>query len=222
MTLRTRLAPSGRLALLVAAAAAAAAPAAVRAAEPLEATLRVRAGQLSATVDLGAAFPPALERQLGNGLTNVVAVLVSVVPEGSREPVAAGGRVLEILYDVWEETYLVTVKDRRTPAGRRAVLPDYGALRTFLSRQGEIDLGPVSALPPGRFRVEARVELNPISKELLERTRELIANPAASRGGPSRSVLGAMASFLLREPEAGSDVHVFRSRALSRGEVRPR
>ena len=74
----------------------------------------------------------------------------------------------------------------------------------------------------GAFVVEARVEVNPVSREQLLRTREFIANPAAGSraGGASRSVLGAMASFLLREPDAGSDVHVFRSRVLGRGDVR--
>jgi hypothetical protein len=69
--------------------------------------------------------------------------------------------------------------------------------------------------------VDARVEVNPISKEQLHRTREFIANPAAGTraGGGSRSVLGAMASFLLREPDPGSSAHVFRSRPLGRGEV---
>jgi len=67
------------------------------------------------------------------------------------------------------------------------------------------------------------VEVNPVSKEQLLRTREFISNPAGgSRGGGSRSVLGAMASFLLREPAPGSDVHVFRSRPLVRGEVQSR
>jgi hypothetical protein len=101
-------------------------------------------------------------------------------------------------------------------------LRDARALRAFLAEERDLDLGPVSLLPPGDFVVEARVEVNPVSKEQLLRTREFIANPAGGSrtgGGGSRSVLGAMASFLLREPAAGADVHVFRSRALGRGEV---
>jgi hypothetical protein len=204
--------------LLVATGARAASP------EPLPAKLAVRGGRLEAAVELGAAFPASLERQLGNGLTNVIAVYVSVVPEGSRRPVAIHGRIIEILFDVWEETYAVTVKDPRTPRGVRRVVNDFAGLRSLLSHARELDLGPVSELPVGPFRLEARVEVNPISKELLQRTREYIANPPAGArpGGASRSVLGAMASFLLREPDAGSNSRLFRSRTFTRTEVAAR
>lgn len=191
---------------------------------PLEAKLSGRNARLTATVNLAAAFPEALERQLGNGLTNVVALYVAVTPAGGRHPVLLYGRVIEILFDVWDETYAVTVKDPHVPQGVRLALPDFAALRRFLSDERELDLGPVALLPQGPFVVEARVEVNPVSKEQLQRTREYIANPSGgARGsGGSRSVLGAVASFLLREPDPGSDVHLFRSRAFRPGEVAAR
>jgi hypothetical protein len=204
-------------AALVLAAPAAASPA------PLRVTLSVKEGRVVATVDVAGAFTSAAERELGNGLTNVVALWVAVLPEGGGPPALVYGRVIDLLFDVWEETYVVTVKDPRAPQGVRLVLRDFRALRAFLSEERDLDLGPASLLPEASFVVEARVEVNPVSKEQLLRTREFIANPAGgSRGGGSRSVLGAMASFLLREPAPGSDVHVFRSRPLTRGEVQAR
>jgi hypothetical protein len=192
---------------------------------PVAARVAARNGRVEGALDLSSVFVPSLERELGNGLTNVVALYVAVVPEVGGPPVALFGRVVEILYDVWEETYAVTVKDPRRPQGVRFVLPSFAALRAFLSDERELDLGPVAALPPGRFVLEARVEVNPVSKEQLQRTREYIANPAAgarTSGGGSRSVLGAVASFLLREPDPGSDVHRFRSRAFAASEVAAR
>ncbi len=200
------------------------APLALAEAGPLPVKLAAERGRLQASLDLSAAFQPSDERQLGNGLTNVVAIYVSILPASSRTPVLVYGRVMDILFDVWEETYTVTVKDPRTPQGTRVVLADFRALRAFLSDERRLDLGPVAALPRSTFVVEARVELNPVSKEQLQRTREFIANPAGGTrsGGGSRSVLGAMASFLLREPDPGSNVHVFRSRAFGPGEVASR
>lgn len=191
------------------------------AAAPLQVSLAAHGDRVVASVNVAGAFPPAVERELGNGLTNVVTLFVSVLPDGRETPALVHGRVIEILFDVWEEAYLVTVKDPRTPQGLRVELRDFPALRAFLSEERELDLGPLALLPHGAFVVEARVEVNPVSKEQLRRTREFIANPAGGSraGGGSRSVLGAMASFLLREPDPGSDVHVFRSRRLSRGEV---
>lgn len=221
----SRLATSGARAVLLAAVAALAVSARAAQPAPLPARLAVRDDRLQASVDLSAAFTADVLHELGNGLTNVVAVYVTVVPEDGSPPTALFGRVVELLYDVWEETYTVTVKDPRTPQGKRAVLRDGEALRRFLSDERDLDLGPASALPrSSSFHLEARVEVNPVSKEQLQRTREYIANPSAGTrtSGGTRSVLGAMASFLLREPDAGSDVHLLRSRTFRAGEVAAR
>jgi hypothetical protein len=192
--------------------------------EALAVTLAASGDRLSATLDLGPAFDAALERRVGNGLTNVVAVLVAVVPEGGGPAVAVAGRVAEVLFDVWDETYAVTVRDPRVGAPFRRTVADFETLRRLLSEARAIDLGPAAHLPPGRFRVEARVEVNPVSRELMERTRELLANPSVSGrpGAGSRSVLGAMAGYLLRDPGPGDDVVILRSRLLERGEVAAR
>ncbi len=181
--------------------------------------LESRGGHLLATVELSAAFPPTLQRQLSNGLTNVLALHVTLQPEGGGDPVALYGRTIDVLYDVWEESYAVTVKDPETPRGRRMIFPRFGELKTFLSEARGVDLGPVDELGSERWVVQTRLELNPVSQELLQRTRELIANPGSARGSPSRSVLGAMASYLLRNAETGADVHLFRSPSFTAREV---
>jgi hypothetical protein len=215
--------PSRTLAAL--AALALAAPAAAATTSPLALSLAAKDGRLLASVRLEQAFTRADDKELGNGLTNVVAIWLTVLPAAGGPPALAYGRVIDILFDVWDEVYVVTVKDPRAPQGVRVVLRDAAALRAFLSDQRDLDLGPAALLPDGPFVVEARVEVNPVSPEQLRRTREFIANPSAgsrASGGGSRSVLGAMASFLLRDPDPGTDVHLFRSRAFGRAEVAPR
>ncbi len=180
--------------------------------------VEVRDGRVVASVDLATAFPPDLERQLGNGLTNVIAVHVSLVPASDSEPAAVYGREVDVLYDVWEETYGVTVKDAAHPRGERRVFASWAALRAFLSEVRGIPLAPAAALVGERWVLVTRVEVNPVSRELLDRTRELISNPAAGSrvgGGGSRSVLGAMASYLLRSADSGEDAHFFRSRPFT-------
>ncbi len=183
---------------------------------PLAGDLELRDGRLVAGFDLGPAFPPDLRKQLGNGLTNVVALHVALAPARSEEPVAVYAREIEVLYDVWEENYHVTVRDPQHPKGRQLIFTDWEKLRALLADAHGIDVAPASILDDRTWVVSARVEVNPVSQELLDRTRELIANPAAGArvGGSSRSVLGAMASYLLKGT-AGSDVHVFRSRPFS-------
>jgi len=185
--------------------------------------LGTRGGRLTARLDLRAAFPEELRRTFANGLTNVVALHVALLAEGSEDPAALAGRVVEARYDVWEESWAVVVRDRQSPLGRRLVVRGWEELRGLLADARDLDLGPLSALGEGSWQLRARVELNPVSRELLERTREYIANPGSGvRGGtPSRSVLGAMASYLLHGTEA-AEARLFRSRAFTAREVAAR
>jgi len=215
----TLLARAGVLGLLLAGRAA---PGTPEGAEPA-AIVRLSPvrGHVMATLDLSSLFGPGRQREFGNGLTNLVEIYTAVLPAAATAPVTIHGRLLEILFDVWEETYAVTVKDPEHPSGWRVVLPSFSSLRSFLSDQGDVDLGSLEALPDA-FTVEVRVEVNPISKEQLQRTREYIAAAAGVRSNGSRSVLGAVASFLLREPDAGTDVHVLRSPLFTRSGVAAR
>jgi hypothetical protein len=215
-----RAAAAALLALAVAPATAGAAPSA--APEPLEARVETVQDAVRVSADLSAAFPAQLERQLANGLTNVVAIHVALLPARGRGVAAIFAREVEVLYDVWEEIFHVTVRDPASPRGRRATFDHWGELQTFLGDLRGVRLSPDTSLAGDAWVVQVRVELNPISKELLERTRELISDPTAgSRSGPSRSVLGAMASYLLRA-EPGTNVRVFRSSPLQVREVSQR
>lgn len=213
MSRATRLLP---LLLLAGAALAGDGPA-------LPAELGARGGRLTARLDLRAAFPEELRRTFANGLTNVVALHVALLADGSDEPAALAGRVVEARYDVWEESWAVLIRDPQSPRGRRLVIRGWEELRGLLADARDLDLGPVAALGEASWHLRARVELNPVSRELLEKTREYIANPGSGvRGGnPSRSVLGAMASYLLHGSAAG-EARLFHSRAFTAREVATR
>lgn len=188
---------------------------------PLEISLEARQGRLVARANLRQAFPDELRRTFASGLSSVVVLQVSLVPERGELPVGLYAREIDVRFDVWEETYAVTVKDPQSPRGRRLVARSWEELRTLLADARDLDLGPLAALDGAApCALHARVELNPISRELLERTREFIFNPPSGVRGssPSRSVLGAMASYLLQGEESG-EVLRFRSRSFTPREV---
>lgn len=222
MSLRRQLLPPALPALAFALAAAAAPPARAAAASPVPVTLTSRDGRVAATVDLSGALPPDLTSRLGNGLRNVVAVYVTVVPEGAEAPSAGFARIIDVLFDVWEERWTVTIRDPQSPGGRRRTLASETELRELLTRAADGELGPASALPSSPFELRVRIDVNPVSPELLARTREYLAGAAGRPGGASRSVLGAVAGFLLREPEEDAGVLALRSAPLSAGAVKPR
>lgn len=212
------LSPAGSA--LLAALSLAAAPARAAAA-PLPATLSVREGRASAAVDLSGALPADLPERLGNGLRNVVAVYVAVLPPGGAAPAPVSARVFEILFDVWEETWSVTLRDPQHPAGLRRVVGSAAEVLAILARGADADLGPADALPP-LFTLDVRIDVNPVSPELLAHTREYLAGAAGRPGGASRSVLGAVAGFLLREPDDEGGLLHFRTRPLALPPMAPR
>ena len=188
---------------------------------PVDVALEARGGRLLARLDLRPAFPDELRRTLGNGLTNVVALQVALLPWRGDEPAAVFVRVVDLRRDVWEGTWAVVVRDPQSPAGRRLTAASWEDLRDLLADERDVDLGPVSELRQRTWEVRVRVDVNPVSKELLDRTREFLANPPAGvRGGgaPSKSVLGAIAGALLTRSEEG-EAQRFRSRAFTAREV---
>jgi hypothetical protein len=191
------------------------------AAEPLAVVLTSHAERVSATIDLSPVLPPKLEEELGNGLRNVVAIFVAVVPVASGQASHGSARVVEVLYDVWEETWVVTTRDAGSPSGRRQTIRSRVELGQLLARAADVELGTLGSLPAGRFALEVRIDVNPVSPELLERTREYLA-ASAGPAGASRSVLGTVAGFLLRGPGDDGRIFLFRSRLLTAAEVIPR
>jgi len=203
---RAHRAAAAVLAALGAMAAAGAEP------EPFPGTLAVRAGRLVASADLAAALPARVERQLKDGLGHVVTLHLAVVSLADGEAVAVYGREVDVLWDVWEERFHATEKGRDEPSGRALRFRDWPGLRAFLAEARDVDLASAQVLEGGRFAVVARLEVDPMSPELVARTRELIAHPeggARADGGPP-SVLGAVAGALLR-PSAASGAALFRS-----------
>ena len=123
-----RGAAAGALPFLAAAALALAGDAA-----PVECGLEARGGRLVARLGLRGAFPEELRRTFATGLTNVVALNVALLPEHGEEPAAIFGRVLEVRYDVWEESFAVVVRDPASPRGRRLTARTWPDLRGLLA-----------------------------------------------------------------------------------------
>jgi hypothetical protein len=194
-------------ALLALLASAAPAPAG----ELVELELGAREGRLVVRLDLRPAFPEELRRTFGNCLKNSVAMQVALLPRGGEDPAALVVRTVELRRDPWDETFGVVVRDPATPGGRLLTVRTFEELREILGDARDLDLGPLSELGGGTWFVQVRIDVNPVSPELLERTREFLASPPSGvrgSGTPSRSVLGAMARALLSGGEATEARHL--------------
>jgi len=181
---------------------------------PLRVDCRAVGGRLRVAIDLGPVLGADLEERLGNGLSGRVRLTVAALdPAGATAATAT--RDVDVLFDVWAETFTVTVSEPGGPAASRQAA-DWASVRRRLATPEPFDLGPLAALPE-RFTVEARLELDPLTAGQLERTRQLLTHPAGGPAAGSRSLLGTMAALLLRAPPPQADL--FRSAPFRRAEL---
>jgi hypothetical protein len=127
------------------------------------------------------AFTPAVIKKLSSGLTTNVLIQLRLERQGEPVPVAYFARTVEVTYDLWEEKFIVTREDAsgRRRAGvttrKRAI-----ELAGVLFNAPLIDLG---GIPADMYRVRARIETNPVSKEMVDKIRHWLAKSQASKGG---------------------------------------
>lgn len=136
---------------------------------------------LLATFGYRDVFSRSIADKLTSGLPTRVVVQINLEREGSGVPVAYWVRTADIVYDLWEEVYVVTVEDeegrrRARVATAEAAMDLAGALR----RANVANLG---ALPAGIYRLRVLVEVNPVSREMVENIRRWLTRPPAGRSG---------------------------------------
>lgn len=177
------------------------------------------AGQLVLTASFADILGPADYARLSSGLTTTVAVRVYVYRHADTEqPVSLSVYQLELVYDLWDEVYVVRIRgpsgDRQTRVKSRA---DAARAITWLQRA---PVAPLGRIPIGPHHFVAMVvELNPVSPELLAEMRRWLSKPAgqASVESSSSSFFGSLVSvFVNPKLEAADRVLHIRSQPFYR------
>lgn len=120
----------------------------------------------------------AYER-LGSGFATTIVARIYVYKEGKDLPVSAVMASFRVVYDLWDEVYVVRIDG---PMGRetRRISRRADALKAVTT----LDRCPIAALdaiPRGENHYMAMVvELNPVSKELMAEMRRWLTRPAGS------------------------------------------
>ena len=138
--------------------------------------------QLLVSFSFRDAFPPLIRKQLTSGLKTTVLVQLFLERQGRRSPEAFWARTVELTYDLWEDKFLIFREDN---AGRRrAVVSDKSRAVDLAAEISNVNLVDTSTLPPGVYRIRAKIETNPVSKEMLEKIRSWLVK---SQGKSSQS-----------------------------------
>jgi hypothetical protein len=135
----------------------------------------------------------ALRERIKSGLTNRLVIDAHLEPEGFGGPLFTVRRTVEIVFDLWDDHYLVKFEGAGpTQQARLATLDEVAQL---LRRPIRVELGSQTACEPGRsYRADATLTINPVSEQVLERSREMMTStPGEREGSSARSLLGSVA-----------------------------
>ncbi|MBN2359055.1 MAG: hypothetical protein JXR83_06350 [Deltaproteobacteria bacterium] len=135
----------------------------------------------------------SLRDRIKSGLTNRLVVDAHLEPEGFGRPLFTVRRTIEIVFDLWDEHYLVKLEGAGpTQQARVATLDEVASL---LRRPIRVELGAAAACERGRrYRADVTLTVNPVSEQVLERSREMMTStPGEREGSSARSLLGSVA-----------------------------
>jgi hypothetical protein len=140
----------------------------------------VHNGKLLVTSDFTDVFSRKIQSKLSSGLPTRVVLQLELMNRAGKA-VAAWARSTEIVYDLWEEHYQVTVEDDQ--GRRRATMGKVGEVMATAGRLLRDPVAYVIDLPPGEYGLRMAVEVNPVSQGMVKNIRRWLARPAAGKAG---------------------------------------
>ena len=137
--------------------------------------------QLATTFSFQDAFNAEFRKKLRSGLPTRIVVQVNLEKKGKSKPIDYWVQSTSIVYDLWEEVFILTVEDDR---GRRRAkvktVEKAEALAGALVRQNVASIDPEMS---GTYRFRVLIETNPVSKEMVDNIRRWLAKPSAGKSG---------------------------------------
>lgn len=158
----------------------------------------------------GLRLPDRLRADLTSGLTNHILIRLALTEDG--DTVTSAVVAIAIRYDLWEETFRMTmvVDQRQADARTFSSVEGVIAALSAVSVDGILDL---EKLERGRaYTLQADVLFDPIDRERMEKIREWVARnstlPAGSApvGGSSASRSANLFNRIFEQYAAGADI----------------
>jgi hypothetical protein len=177
------------------------------------------------SLDCSEVFSDWVRKRLSSGFTSRVLVEIQLKDKGSKKILARGFLQYRILYDLWEEVFVVRVEG----VGQQDVLR-FHSMDALVRRIGALRKQALVVSTPlvgGLYRAEVRVVVNPTSPELLRKIRTYLRNPDGRRSiGGSKSFFGTLSPIFVEEERFHADlILVYRSGPLKldskEGQVEP-
>jgi hypothetical protein len=168
-----------------------------------KAKLATHRGWVTMTVSYRDVVNSAIRRKLLSGLPTVIAARTYVFPDKGARPVALGVKTCRVVFDLWDEVFRIDLQ--QGGRGRQTVAVNVeGVLRRCAEarRQPIVAQRSLSAQQP--YFMGVMVEINPLSKEMMERIKRWVSRPkGAGTVGPGDSLFGSFVGlFITHVPDA--------------------
>ncbi len=183
-------------------------------ASPLEVELRLEQDTVLTSFDVTSAFTDRFRRKLGGGLKSQIVIEMSLRDANDLE-IASNLRECQLRLDIWDDLLSVGFREADRQRRQRTSVIDRGL--AFCGKVEGATLGRLALLTRAYgYRLHVAVTLNPVSEELLQKTREFLANPRGRPTGGQRTIFGAVSRFFSSNSATGEERFVFVSAPLRR------
>ena len=158
---------------------------------------------------------PTIRAKLLSGLPTVVAARSYLFPSGSQQPLALSVKTCRIVFDLWDEVFRIDL--RQGGRRRQTVAVNVEGVLRRCAEARRLPLAPMRQLSPDRrYFVGVLVEVNPVSKPMLERIKRWVALPkGASAVGPGDSLFGSFVGLFVTHVPAADRTLSFRTQPFA-------
>jgi hypothetical protein len=160
-----------------------------------------------------------IREQLRSGLPTVIASRAYVFPVAATEPVALSVKTCRIVFDLWDEVFRIELRQGGQRRETVAVNIE-GVLRRCAEASNMPIIAQRDVKPTERYFVGVIVEVNPISKEMLDRIKRWVSLPkGAGAVGPSDSLFGSFVGLFVAQVPAADRTVAFRTATFALAEL---
>jgi hypothetical protein len=142
-----------------------------------------RGTDLTASVKVQKLFDAVTYQALSSGLSSTIVINTFVYPKDEREPIAGRQLIREVVYDLWDENYVI----RLDPSAKPIKVKYQAEALKLLTSVDDMPIAPLTLLPyEDIFYLRMTVLLNPVDKKTLAEVQRWLSQGTGGgldRGG---------------------------------------
>ncbi|HEY0253001.1 MAG TPA: DUF4390 domain-containing protein [Kofleriaceae bacterium] len=161
-----------------------------------------RGADLTASVKVQKLFDQAAYQALSSGFPSTIVINTFVYPKDDKDPIAGRQLVRSVVYDLWDETYVI----RLDPSAKPITVKYQSEALKLLTSVDDMPVARLSDLPlDDIYYLRMTVLLNPVDKKTLAEVQRWLSqgtNGGLDRGG---AFFGTFVSVFVHPKIAAAD-----------------